>query len=113
MDSERERWQLRPPAAGLNEARPASISMTVFILLMLSFVFFDGLRETPAWAGVLHWITESMALRPALLALRGAGLDLLKLLQTVALLAVPAIFGAAYFLFCALMRLAAGEGSGA
>jgi hypothetical protein len=76
-------------------------------------VFFDGLRETPAWAGVLHWITESMALRPALLALRGAGLDLLKLLQTVALLAVPAIFGAAYFLFCALMRLAAGEGSGA
>lgn len=113
MDGDRKRWQLRPPAAGLNEAQPASISMTVFILLMLSFVFFDGLRETPAWAGILHWITESMTLRPALLALRGAGLDLLKLVQTVALLAVPAIFGAAYFLCCALMRLAAGEGPGA
>jgi hypothetical protein len=112
-DCECRRWLLRPPAAGLSEARPASISLTVFILMMLSFVFFDGLRETPAWAGILHWVTESTTLRPALLALRGVGFDLLKLVQTIALLAMPLIFGAAYFLFCGLMRLAAGGGPGA
>ena len=111
-DCEARRWVLRPPAVGLDEARPASLSMTVFVLFMLSFVFFDGLRETPAWAGVLHWVTESMALRPALIALRGAGLDLLKLVQSIGLLAAPLVFGAAYFLFCRLMRAAAGEGPG-
>ncbi|MBT5415905.1 MAG: hypothetical protein HOK81_15000, partial [Rhodospirillaceae bacterium] len=111
-DGERRRWLLRPPASGLNEAGPASVSMTVFVLLTLSFVFFDGLRETPAWAGVLQWVTESMTLRPGLLALRDAGFDLLKVVQTAGLLAVPVAFGAAYFLFCRLTRAAAGEGPG-
>jgi hypothetical protein len=44
---------LRPPAAGLLDARPAPVSTAAFALVMLATVTFDGLRETPLWAGVL------------------------------------------------------------
>jgi hypothetical protein len=52
-DRDRCEWHLRPPAAGLLDARPLSTSMAAFVLVMLATVAFDGLRETPLWAGLL------------------------------------------------------------
>lgn len=46
-------WNLRPPAGGLLDARPASASTAAFALVMLATVTFDGVRETPLWAGLL------------------------------------------------------------
>jgi len=43
-------WSLRPPAAGLLDPRPVSTSEAFFVIVMLSIVTFDGLRETPLWA---------------------------------------------------------------
>jgi hypothetical protein len=43
------KWCLRPPAAGLLDARPASTSEAFFVIVMLAIVSFDGLRETPLW----------------------------------------------------------------
>src|SRR5712692_6618790 len=43
-------WGLRPPAAGLLDARPVSTSAAAFVIVMLAIVTFDGLRETPLWA---------------------------------------------------------------
>jgi len=48
-------WNLRPPAAGLLDARPASASAAAFVIVMLATVTFDGLRETPLWAG---WLAQ-------------------------------------------------------
>ncbi len=48
-------WHLRPPAAGLLDARPASASAAAFVIVMLATVTFDGLRETPLWAG---WLAQ-------------------------------------------------------
>lgn len=46
-------WNLRPPAAGLLDARSASTSAAFFVIVMLATVTFDGVRETPFWASVL------------------------------------------------------------
>ncbi len=44
----------RPFALGLLVERPVASTMTVFVLLMLASVTFDGFIETPLWAGALH-----------------------------------------------------------
>lgn len=55
-------WLLRPPAAGLLEARPASTSQAFFVIVMLAIVTFDGLRETPLWAvGDAAWTVAATA----------------------------------------------------
>lgn len=46
-------WNLRPPGAGLLDARCASTSSAFFVIVMLATVTFDGARETPLWAGLL------------------------------------------------------------
>jgi len=46
-------WNLRLPAAGLLDARAASVSTAAFVIVMLATVTFDGVRETPLWAGLL------------------------------------------------------------
>lgn len=55
--TERE-WNLRPPAAGLLDERPASTSAAAFVIVMLATVTFDGLRETPLWAGLLARLSQ-------------------------------------------------------
>lgn len=51
-------WNLRPPAAGLLDASPVSTSAAVFVIVMLATVTFDGLRETPLWAGLLAQVSH-------------------------------------------------------
>ena len=48
----------RPFAVGLLVDRPVSWTLTVFVLTMLAAVTFDGLIETPIWAGVLHEVRD-------------------------------------------------------
>jgi hypothetical protein len=66
-------WSLRPPAAGLLDARPVSTSEAFFVIVMLAIVTFDGLRETPLWAvSDSAWTaaaTAALLLTPCVLAL--------------------------------------------
>ena len=85
-------WRIRLPAVGLLCRRPVHVSGVCFVLLLLTSVTFDGILETPLWAEFLTWIAESQALRPALLALQDAGVDLIIVIKTAALIVLPALF---------------------
>jgi hypothetical protein len=100
---------LRPPGVGLLVDKPLCLSAVAVVLLMLASVTFDGLAETPLWAGFLDWVVRSQDLRAPLLKLQGAGIDLLALLRTLGLVVTPLVFAAAYALFVALTAAAAGE----
>lgn len=100
---------LRPFGVGLLVDRPLSLSAVAVVLLMLASVTFDGLAETPLWAGFLDWVVRSEELRAPLLKLQGAGVDLLALIRTLGLVVTPLVFAAAYALFIALTVAAAGE----
>ena len=54
-DDEGPRLRLRPYAAGLLAREPVSPAVTVFVLLMLATVTFDGILETPGWAALGQW----------------------------------------------------------
>jgi len=79
--------RLRLPASGLVNMRVTTAG-AVFIICLIAIVLFDGLSETPFWAAILDWITRSRTLRPWLLDLQGSGVDILKLIRTVGLLAM-------------------------
>lgn len=93
------RWQARLPAVGLLVERPAHISTVCFVLLLLTTVTFDGIVETPLWAGILDRVAVSQALRGPLIALQGAGVDLIALIKTIALVVLPCVFVAVYTVF--------------
>ena len=92
-------WHLRPPAVGLLARAPVSLSSVCFVLLLLTTVTYDGILETPMWTAVLDGIAESQALRASLIALQDAGFDLIALIKTVALIALPCLFIAVYAVF--------------
>ena len=73
-------------------------------------VLFDGLSETPLWAGLLDAISQSQTLRGSLLALRDAGVDLMKLIRSLGLLVTVAAFLAFYLAIARMMRAAVGGG---
>ncbi len=101
--------RFRLPASGL-VSRPLSAAGTVFVVTLIAIVLFDGLSETPFWAAVLEWITQSQALRPWLLELRGLGVDLLKLIRTLGLAATVLLANLLYLgLAAAVWRAAGGE----
>ncbi|NKB59497.1 MAG: hypothetical protein GKS00_24500 [Alphaproteobacteria bacterium] len=104
-------WILRPPAVGLLTARPVSLSLAAFVLLILSTVTFDGFLETPAWGATLQWIAEDATLRPLLIALQESGLNLHKTVKTVALILFPLGFASAFVCFCFLVAWAGGAPS--
>jgi len=54
----RRRLVARPFAVGLLVDRPVSPTMTVFVLLMLAAVTFDGLIETPIWTTLLQAVRD-------------------------------------------------------
>ena len=49
---------MRLPAPGL-ASMPVSLAGAVFIICPIAIVLFDGLSETPFWAGILDWIIRS------------------------------------------------------
>lgn len=78
-------WNLRPPAVGLLPAGPASVSMMVFIVLMLSTVTFDGLMATPTWTNLEAALSAPLAV------------------PTAGLIAFPILFLGVYLLVIGLM----------
>ena len=103
-------WVLRSPALALLTDKPVPASLAAFVLLILATVTYDGFLETPAWAAVLQWIAEDATLRPLLVALQEAGVNLHKLVKTTGLIVFPAGFALLYLIFCALMCAAGGGG---
>ena len=93
---------LRPYGVGLLADRPLGTSATCLVLLMLATVTYDGIGETPLWAGFLDWVVVSETLRAPLLALQRSGVDLLALLRSLGLLTTPLLFFAVYALFSRL-----------
>lgn len=103
------RLVLRPYGAGLLPSAPVHSSMTVFVIVMLSTVTFDGFVETPLWAGFLDWLVQDQFVRPFLLWLQGQGFDLLSVVKTIALLAFPCLFLCVFLGFCAASIALAGS----
>jgi hypothetical protein len=106
----RSTLRLRPPGEGLLEPSPSLRGEVALVTALIGIVLFDGLSETPAWAAVLDFVSESQRLRPSLLWLRDQGADLIKVIHTVGLFATVAAFCGAYWLVVVLMRALAGGG---
>jgi len=104
------RWELRLPAVGLLIERPAPVSTVCFVLLLLTTVTFDGILETPMWAGILEQISESQALRASLIALQDSGVDLIALIKTIALVVLPLVFATVYLVFSHAIAMFGGMG---
>jgi hypothetical protein len=78
--------------------------MTVFVLLVLSTVTFDGFMETPLHAGLLEWIGSEPLFHPLLLKLHELGFDLIVVLDTVMLALSPLLFLLVYLGFSWLVK---------
>ncbi len=100
---------LRPYASDLVVDRPCHISMTVFVLLMLSTVTFDGIKETPLWNEYLLWLALEPSYYPLRLAVDGLGFDFLAFVSTFVLLLFPVVFFALYMLVSAFAKMASGS----
>lgn len=105
-----DRWELRLPAVGLLIERPVPVSTVCFVLLLLTTVTFDGILETPMWAGILEQVAESQALRASLIALQNGGVDLIALIKTIALVVLPLVFAAVYLIFSHAIAMFGGTG---
>jgi hypothetical protein len=97
--------RLRPPGEGLLEGSSTPRGEVALVTSLIGIVLFDGLSETPAWAAVLDFVSQSQELRPLLLWMRDQGADLLKVIRTLGLLATVATFYATYWLLIAAVRL--------
>jgi hypothetical protein len=106
----RSTLRLRLPGEGLLERSPSPRGEVALVTALIGIVLFDGLSETPAWAAVLDFVSDSQPLRPTLLWLREQGADLIKVIRTVGLFATVVAFYGAYWLLVVLMRALAGGG---
>ena len=97
---------LRPYAGALVVTRPSHLSMTVFVLLMLSTVTFDGFKETPLWGDLLKWIALVPAFHPLIRKIHDLGIDFHMVLETVVLALFPLLFLLVYLGFSWLTRWA-------
>ena len=100
--------RLRPPGEGLLERSNPPRGEVALVTALIGMVLFDGLSETPAWAGLLDMVSGSPSLRPTLLWLREQGVHLLKLIHTVGLCLTVVTFYAAYWLLMVLIGAVAG-----
>lgn len=100
---------LRFPGAGLAETARVPFSFVVFVLLMLATVTFDGFLETPLHQALVTQVQSSTALARLLFWLSEFGLDEEAMISTVALLAFPLLFLAAYWFASWAMVAATGK----
>lgn len=91
---------LRPLGVGLIDTENVSQSLSVFVVVMLSTVTFDGVMATPVWQRI------EGALYTALPVL---GESRLAIINTAGLLAFCVIFIAVYRLFATLVARASGN----
>ena len=93
-------WHLRPPAAGLIDYRPSSLSAVCFVLLLLTTVTYDGVLQTPMWAGLLDKAIDSQSQSGSMIENWNSWISPITLTKTIALVAIPCIFVAVYGVFC-------------
>ncbi len=103
--AERREWNLRPWAVGLLPDKAMSPSLTVFVLLMLSSVTFDGLLATPLWGEIAQWMLMSDLVRPFILLLQDVTGNAVAAISTIALIVFLAVFQVLYLAFCGLMYM--------
>jgi hypothetical protein len=96
----RGRWILRPPGVGLLDTENMSQSLSVFVVVMLSTVTFDGFMATPVWQRIEN------ALYVALPVL---GDSRLAIINTLGLLVFCVTFIAVYRLVATLIAHASGN----
>ena len=96
----RQTFGLRPPGAGLVADENISPSLSVFVIVMLSTVTFDGLMATPLWQRI-----ESALYR----ALPAFGDSRLAIINTAGLLGFCVAFIAVYRLVATLIARASGN----
>ncbi len=98
-DASSREWNLRPYAAGLLTRRPVHLSVMTLVIMLLATVTFDGLIETPLWAGLVEGLQSRAAGDPAP---PDAGASR-TMVYTLGLSGAVAIFFCAYLLFCWLI----------
>ena len=94
------RWMLRLPAVGLLDKRPITFSGICFVLLLLTTVTFDGILETPMWAGLMEWISNSWSLSKFSFIAQINYFDPIYISKVIALVTLPCIFIVVYMVFC-------------
>ncbi len=97
------------PTEGLSRPQRAHASEVAFVTTSIGVVLFDGISETPLWASILNFVSRSQSLRASLLALQDVGVDLLKLIRTLGLLASVLTCFLAYRLLALAMSLSVGR----
>ena len=107
-DAASRRWGLRPYASALVTTIPCRLSMTIFILVLLSTVTFDGFKETPFWSDFLQAIALSPYFRPLIRLIHDIGLDYFIFLETIVLVLFPILFVLIYLGFAWITKWAAG-----
>ena len=96
----RGRWILRPPGVGLLDTENMSQSLSVFVVVMLSTVTFDGLMATPVWQRIENALYVAL---PVLGDWR------LAIIDTLGLLVFCVAFMAVYRLVATLIAHASGN----
>jgi len=100
VSARKREWVLRPFGAGLLDSGPASISMTAFVLLILSTVLCDGVLATPEWNELE---TRLVALVPAFDDFASMAI------RTIGIVVFWMLFFGAYLAACAIMSAVAGR----
>ena len=103
-DGRPNHWYLRPYASALVVERPCTPSMTVFVVLMLSTVTFDGFKETPLWGDLLQGIALVPSFHPLIRTIHDLGFDFQVVLATVVLALFPLLFFLVYLGFSWLAK---------
>jgi hypothetical protein len=107
-----DRPHLRIPGQGLLVPEAVPMSMVIVVMMLLATVSFDGFVETPPWAALLDWVTQSELLRSPLLLMQDAGVELFKLIKTLALLTAVSFFTAVYLAFAWFIDRCSGDPQG-
>ncbi|MHC9511466.1 hypothetical protein [Kangiella sp. M94] len=94
--------RIRIPGSGLTHDRPLHFSETVFVILLLSTVSFDGILETPLWKDLLNFIAENQLIRPLLIDLQSSGINIIILIKSLALIVMPCLLLIVLIFFCYL-----------
>jgi hypothetical protein len=101
--------RVRPPATGLLEDHPLTISMVALVIALLATVTFDGFLETPLWARVDFSVLDSASDSSfwAVLSLRED--QAVRAVRTLALLGCVLLFLGVYAVFCWLTAAVSGD----
>jgi hypothetical protein len=101
--------RVRPPAVGLLEDEPLTISMVALVVALLATVSFDGFLETPLWAAVDFAVLDWASLSPSWTAMGLREDQAVRVVRTFALLGCVLLFLAVYAGVCWLSAAVSGE----